>query len=463
MEAHFQNPAEFRRAEDSGELARSMQLSPATLFLVALPLLVFVAMYASIAGEREDGTLRQLIASGIGGRAFFLGKLIGGLRLVLPVFLVLFVAIAAMALATASAPIGPDAIVRAASMLALYTLYLVACAAIALGVSALFRTRQAALLALICAWALMTVLAPRLAADLGRSLYPPPDARAVSAQLRTASETYYADPESQEAIRQSVLDEYGVSAVEDLPIAYGAYVLQKSEELSFPEFERVFGLIAQRHAEQNDVARALTLLTPLVPAINLSRGFAGTDLAHQNHFVAAAEAHRREMIRMLNEDYMFNSGRSGFAYTVGREVWERFRDFSYRPLSLAQAWRVYLKDVILLLAWVAAALGGGVLSGSARFSRRGRLACPARSVVWGRFFARRQSCFCCGGLPRLRSGWCCLPLPMRAGAATAGATDASRVSKTSWLLSRRRCKDGAPNSSISNRDRPMRRRTRQTP
>ena len=361
MEAHFQNPAEFRRAEDSGELARSVQLSPATLFLVALPLLVFVAMYASIAGEREDGTLRQLIASGMRGRAFFLGKLVGGLRLVLPVFLVLYVAIAAMALATASAPIEPDTIARAASLLALYTLYLVACVAIALCVSALLRTRQAALLALICVWALMTVLAPRLATDLGRSLYPSPDARVVTAQLEAASSTYSTDPDGQEAVRQSVLDEYGVSAVEDLPIAYNAYVLQKAEEASFPEFERVFGSIAERHAEQNNVARALTLLTPLVPATNLSRGFAGTDLVHQNHFANAAEAHRRSMIRMLNEDYMYNSGAAGAAYTAGREVWEQFEDFSYRPLTLGQAWRLYLTDAILLLVWAVAAVGAAYL------------------------------------------------------------------------------------------------------
>ena len=361
MEAHFQNPAEFRRAEDSGELARSVPLSPAILFLVALPLLVFVAMYASIAGEREDGTLRQLIASGMRGRAFFLGKLVGGLRLVLPVFLVLYVAIAAMALATASAPIEPDTIARAASMLALYALYLVSCVAIALGVSALFRTRQAALLALICVWALMTVLAPRLATDLGRSLYPSPDARVVTAQLEAASRTYSTDPDGQEAVRQSVLDEYGASAVEDLPIAYNAYVLQKAEEASFPEFERVFGSIAERHAEQNNVARALTLLSPLVPAMNLSRGFAGTDLSHQNHFANAAEAHRRAMIRMLNEDYMYNSGAAGAAYTAGREVWEQFEDFSYTPLTLGQAWRLYLTDAILLLVWAVAGVGAAYL------------------------------------------------------------------------------------------------------
>ncbi len=357
MEAHFQNPAEFRRAEDSGELARSVQLSPATLFLVALPLLIFVAMCASVAGEREDGTLRQLIASGISGRAFFLGKMVGGLRLVLPGFLVLSVAVTAVALARASAPISLDAVARSASMLALYLLYVLCCAAVAIGVSALFRTRQAALLTLICVWALMTVVAPRLAADLGRTLYPSPDARVVSAQLQAASDIYYADAASQEAIRQAALDEYGVTAVEDLPISYGAYVLQRSEELSFPEFERVFGLIDQRHSRQSDVARTLTPLTPLIPARNLSRGFAGTDLAHQAHFVNAAEDHRREMIRMLNEDYMYNSGEAGSEYTAGREVWEQFRDFSYQPLPLGQAWRLYLLDAALLLAWVIAASG----------------------------------------------------------------------------------------------------------
>ena len=361
MEAHFQNPAEFRRAEDSGELARSIQMSPATLFLIAMPLLVFVATYASIAGEREDGTLRQLIASGIGDRTLFLGKLMGGFRLMLPALSILFVAITAMALASNSGEVNLEAIGRACSMLVLYVLYLVCCVAIALGVSALFRTRQAALLALIAIWAAMTVLAPRLGTDLARTVHPTPDARDVLTQLQAASGTYYADTDRRTAIEQSVLEEYGVSRVEDLPIYYGAYVLQKSEELSFPEFERIYGSIARVHAQQNDLARALTLLSPFIPAANLSRGFAGTDVAHQKHFIGAAETHRREMVRMLNEDYMYNSGGKGVAYTAGVEVWEKFRDFSYRQLPLAHVWPLYLKDMTLLLLWLAGSLAGAFM------------------------------------------------------------------------------------------------------
>lgn len=356
LEAHFQDPAEFRRAEDSGELARYVPISPASLFLIALPLLIFVALYASIAGEREDGTLRQLVASGAGVKTVYAGKFIAGLRLVLPVFAVVFVLTVAVSLAATPAPVGMDTVVRIIAMLLLFLAYLGCCIAIAIAVSACFRTRQGALLGLVCTWAVMTVIGPRLAADVGASLTPPLDARTVTRDLEAASYTYYNDEDRQEQIKQDLLHEYGVAAVEDLPIEYGAYTLQVSEELSFPEFDRVYASVAARHRAQNDIARLFAVLTPMIPAANLSRGIAGTDSIHQSDFVTAAESHRRDMIKLLNEDYMVNAGAAGYGYTADAGLWERFSDFDHPPLTLAQSWSAYLTDLVLLLAWLAFAV-----------------------------------------------------------------------------------------------------------
>ncbi|MEM9208158.1 MAG: DUF3526 domain-containing protein [Pseudomonadota bacterium] len=355
MEAHYQDPAVFRRAEDAGELSRFARLTPAFLVLTVGPLLVFLMLFSSVAGEREDGTLRQLLATGVSSRQFFNGKFRAGLRLTLLAFTAVYVPAALAAVALTPADAGGDAIVRAAALYVVYAAYLVACVCIAIGVSAWFRTRQAAFLALTAVWALMAILVPRFAADLGTTLYPQPDAWEASTRLRAASDIYYADMDRRTRIEEEVLDRYNVTSIEALPINYGAYVLQYSEELSEPEFDRFYNDLDDRYAEQEGVLRWLSLLTPTVAAANLSRGIAGTDRAHQRSFAQAAEARRRDMIQLLNEDYMYNADNSGAVYTADAELWAKFEDLDYRMPELRHIAAAYGADLALLLLWLIAA------------------------------------------------------------------------------------------------------------
>ena len=368
MEAHYQDPAVFRRAEDGGELSRYAQLTPAFLMITAAPLLVFLMMYGSIAGEREDGTLRQLLAAGVTGRQFFAGKFFAGLRLTLLAFAVVFVAIAGFSLLTSPADVGSDAVARAAALFAVYAIYLAICVAVALGASALFRSRQAAFLALAGSWVLMIVLAPRVASDIGTSLNPQPDPREVQEQLGAASYAYYSDEDRQREIEQALLDEHGVEVVDELPINYAAYRLQVSEELSEPEFERVYGDLDRLYGAQEDAARGFSVLTPAIAAANLSRGIAGTDRVHQQTFTTAAELHRRDMIKLLNEDYMYNAASGGEPYTADAALWGRFEDFDYVSPRLSRVFGAYALDALVLLAWlvVAVAVARGLVGRAVR-------------------------------------------------------------------------------------------------
>ena len=107
MEAHFQDPAVFRRAEDGGELSRYVQLTPTFIILTVAPLLVFLTLFGSVAGEREDKTLRQLLASGVNARSFFRGKFWSGMLVALAGIAVVFFPTALIALLIA--PVGPNA------------------------------------------------------------------------------------------------------------------------------------------------------------------------------------------------------------------------------------------------------------------------------------------------------------------------------------------------------------------
>ena len=62
LEGHYRNPAMFRAAEDATELGRLENFSLAGVLILIIPLLVILLGYGSIAKEREQGTLRQIIS-----------------------------------------------------------------------------------------------------------------------------------------------------------------------------------------------------------------------------------------------------------------------------------------------------------------------------------------------------------------------------------------------------------------
>ena len=126
LEAHRQDPAMFRPAADAPELSRLADLSIAGVLTSLLPLLAFVMGHGVFAGERERGTLRQVMAAGAGHGSIFAGKLIavGGVG-VCVAFVVIAVATTA-ALIAGEGDNALDTIVRGTGLFAGFAAY--ACA-----------------------------------------------------------------------------------------------------------------------------------------------------------------------------------------------------------------------------------------------------------------------------------------------------------------------------------------------
>lgn len=356
MEAHFQNPAVFRRAEDLGDAGRIANLSPAWVLQVIAPLFVFLLLFGALAGERESGTLRQMAAMGVSPGALFSGKLFGagaGLGVILLPALVLSILIAGGA---GDGGVLPDQSFRTVVLALVYVAYFIALGAIAIGVSALVREKRAALIALVALWAGAIVMTPRIASDAASTLYPEPGAAAMMQQLRNASDAFYRDTEYREAIKKAVLDEYNVETPEELPIEYGAYNLQKSEEHAHPLFEAVYARLDDTHRKQESVLRAVSLVSPVIALNTVSAGLAGADRVHQKVFAKSAEMHRRKIIKQLNDDYMYNAGDAGYSYTADETFWREVAAFSYTPPRFLSVAGAYGFSILVLLAYAAGGL-----------------------------------------------------------------------------------------------------------
>jgi ABC-2 type transport system permease protein len=358
LEAHFQDTFRHRPAEDATALQRFAELSAASILQQLVPLFIVLFAFGQFGGERERGLLCQLLATGVRPRQLLVGKFCGSALSLTAVF-VPAVAIGAGALAAsqgeASSLRSPDRFVWLAGG---YVLYFAAILAAALGVSARVRSARTALLALLAGWAFCCLLVPRLAADIAAFVAPSPSSDAFWRDIEHDIEEGFDGsgnaPERARALRERVLAEYGVTAIDALPVSFDALSLQDTEDFGNRVFDRHYHRLWETFTRQQQVERLVGLLSPLTGVRALSMALAGTDLAHFKRFGDAAEAYRRVLVRRLNEEFRDKAGAAAYAYVDDGSLWRTIADFSYTPPDTAWILARQRGQLASILGWVAA-------------------------------------------------------------------------------------------------------------
>jgi ABC-2 type transport system permease protein len=333
LEAHKQNEAQYRPARDGGVSARLGGLSLAFILQIVAPLLVLLAGFQSFSGERESGTLKQLLSLGARPSDLFAGK---ALALIGAVFALLAPAAIGAALALAFLTDREklslaDQFLRLGAATLGYGAYLAGFAFLTLAVSALARSSRAALVALLAFWLVNSFIAPRLAADVAQAMAPVPTAQQFRAAITADKAKTFGHDERHPAFiafRGEVLKSYGVSRVEDLPVSFRGLALRKDDESGYAIYDRHFGALQAAFEQQDAIAEAGGFLFPLLALRPFSMAFAGSDSRAQFDFATAAEAHRR-MIQNQVSDNIIHFQRDE-SYVAGPELWKRIAAFAYR-------------------------------------------------------------------------------------------------------------------------------------
>ena len=369
LEAHRQNQAAFVPAQDATSMRRFGELTASTGLQLLAPLLVILLAFGCIAGERERGTLRQVLSLGVSPRALVMGKTLG----------------LAGALASLLVPIGiagallvgrlqtdhVDGLWQRAGGLALaYGLFLGLVLVLSVAVSALAPNGRSALAILLAGWAGTCIVAPRLVTDTVHDMLPTPllaeFEKEMNQDLQSGLDGH--DPRSKrlEEFTQSTLAEHKVGNVQELPFNFQGHVMLESERMAGEVFDYHFGKLWDRIEEQDRAATLAGAAAPLLALRSASMAFAGTDFAHHRHFAVAAEQHRREFVRVLNEDLKFNARPGDHSYKAGRKLWESLPEFRLAPFPAERAFERAGLGLALLAGWFLAAL-------SALFFAAGRL------------------------------------------------------------------------------------------
>ena len=93
----------------------------------------------------------------------------------------------------------------------------------------------------------------------------------------------------------SVLAQYGVSRIEDLPVNFRGLALRKDDENGFAIFDVISARCRPPSTRRTGCAPRRAFSFPSLAMQPFSTSFSGTDSWHQYDFATAAEAHRRRI------------------------------------------------------------------------------------------------------------------------------------------------------------------------
>lgn len=348
MEAHRQNEALYRPAADTGAAGRFAALTPAAIFGALLPLLVLLLAAPLISGERERGTLRQLLAQGVPPQRIVVGKGLALAVLLVALLLPPWLLVCAVLLIGGA---DGDVLLRWTLLAVMGVLFLGGVALLCLLVSACCRQTRTALLLLLGIWATGTLLAPRVVMEWAEIRHPTPSAL----EFRQAIDAGLADvrlrDERIEARAESLLRQHGVDDLADLPVNFDAVRLQEGEEHGNRVFDAVFGRLHDGYLAQERWLQGAGWVAPFLAFTALSSGLAGSDLLHYRHFVDSAEAHRRMIQRAMNDAIYSQPETDGERFMAAPELWATIPPFEYQPLAIGDVMRFYGVGWAALLAW----------------------------------------------------------------------------------------------------------------
>lgn len=357
LEAHKQNEFQFRPAADGTALQRFGNLGVAVILQLLVPLLIILLGFGAFAGEREAGTLRQLLAHGVPTGVLARGKALGTAA-ALGVVLVPAAALGGLGLAFSGGGSGLGG--RAVTLGLVYVAYFAIWVALTLAVSAATRTARTALLVLLAVWMVNGLLAPRAATDLVRRLHPTPSqfqfTAAVKHDLEQGADGHSPADVRMKAFEAQVLKQYGVDSVSQLPVSFAGLSLNKGEEDGNRVYDKHFGALWQTYRRQEATREWLGLLAPGLAIRALSMGLAGTDVQHHERFTTAAEQYRRMLVTRMNDDITRNAGAAGFDYKADTTLWAAAPAFSYDSPALAETLDAHRPATAVLGGWTVLAL-----------------------------------------------------------------------------------------------------------
>jgi len=356
LEAHKQNEFKYRPAQDATAVQRFGEVTGATVLQLLIPLLIVLLAFNAFSGERESGTLRQLLSLGVSKTHLARGKALG-VAAALGMLLVPATLIGVAALTAASAQTEMiAALPRMTWMTVSYLLYFAAFVGLSLAVSAWASSSRSALTILLGFWMFNGLIAPRAASDVAKALRPTPSAFEFGHKMELAlkGSGHDSSEERTKRLEAELLRKYNVDKIEALPVNFNGIRMQDGEEHGNQVFDNAYTELWAIFSQQDSVHRALSVIAPSLAIRSASMAFAGADFPQHAHFATAAEEYRRMIQRLMNGDLARNAANTG-TYFAGEDLWKKTPPFEYTAPDTSWVLARQTASLSILALWCAVA------------------------------------------------------------------------------------------------------------
>lgn len=350
MEAHSVKDAAYRPIEDATAVQRLGNLTASSTLQLLLPLLIILLAFGAFAGEREQGTLRQLMSLGVPLRSLTLGKMLGVLA---PLMLILVpasvIGVTAMALSAYARDIPLWEGGRTGLLMLAYLLYFLIFVVLSLLVSARAASSRQALITLLGFWFVTSFIVPRLATDLADAFHPIPTPQEFQQAIDEDMDALPSWTDRTKAVQTRLMTEHSVASVEEIPASVAGHTLLEAEHDETQVYRKHFEQLGEQYDAQRGLTQAAAVVSPYLAINMLSMGLAGSDYAHHRHFVEAAEEYRYTLVQTLNQDLIDQDG--DWDFLADRSMWERIPAFAYDVPNTTWVLSLYGLSLAALFFW----------------------------------------------------------------------------------------------------------------
>jgi len=356
LEAHRQNTVNMSEAGFSNGMLRFGQLSMASVFQLLIPLFIIFIGFQTIAGLKQNGVLKILLCQRASYFDILIGKTLGLAAVSWALFLPLLFTTLSGGVFLLNGHITPQTGLNIGILLFSYGLYLFIISMMVVAVSALSSSAANSLVVSVLIWILCFVIIPKGAQTLGNYLFQAPDKIAfehsIEEEISKEGDSHNPDDPHFAELKNKTLKKYGVDSVQNLPVNYGALVMQEGENISSGIFNRHFDQLIKTYKAQNSIATILGFLDPYLAMRNVSMSISGVDFETFSEFQKQTEHYRFNKTKNLNEIHLTQIDyKNDRDQKVGQSNWQQMAEFSFKPFSLSQTMKNSLWGFISLILW----------------------------------------------------------------------------------------------------------------
>lgn len=279
---------------------------------VIISLLVFVLTYDAVSGEREEGTLKLLLAGPVPRDQILAAKWLGGMvSLIIPLFTA-WITMLLVLLFTPGISVSAGEWGRILVLLGVFTLYVATVFSMSLMVSLYFRNPGSAILALLFVWVTLIVAVPTVSPSLSNLLTKPRSVQKPQTEMLRVGVLEWGDHNA--AMRETYIDWFGKRKDDELTEQERRRWRDYSSGMEIEHVKHIVDSIvlighnAARHElAVTKLARWIARLSPYGCLQNAAVALAGTGMERHQALRASVEEYSR-MSTKYAADYI-RSGR----------------------------------------------------------------------------------------------------------------------------------------------------------